>query len=107
MARQVQVALHSDAEAVTLTMRKDDVRSPAQAGDQPGPHDLLGMRERCQIPAGPFEISDAPGGCIGATVGLPLAAELPDHCRVRADHGHPSALACSTDTALRGMQAIQ
>lgn len=106
-ARQMRVALHSDAEAVVLTVQDDGVGQPALAGDQPGSHGLLDMCKRCQMPGGPFEIGNTPGGRIGVTVGLPLAAELPDHRRVRADHGHPSTPASRANAAVRGTKAIR
>ena len=76
-ASQGRVALHSGAEAVVLTVQDDGIGLPAQAGDQPGSHGLLGVRERCQMLGGRFEIGNTPGGGVGLTVRLPLAAELP------------------------------
>lgn len=76
-ASQVRVALHSNAESVVLTVQDDGIGLPAQARHQPGSHGLLGMRERCQMLGGHFEIGNTPGGGVGVTVRLPLAAELP------------------------------
>ena len=76
-ASQVRVALRNSAEAVVLTAQDDGIGLPAQAGDQPGSHGLLGMRERCRMLGGQFETGNTPGGGVGVTVRLPLAAELP------------------------------
>ena len=76
-ASQVRVALRNSAEAVVLTAQDDGIGLPAQAADQPGSHGLLGMRERCRMLGGQFEIGNTPGGGVGVTVRLPLAAELP------------------------------
>ena len=77
-ARQVQVELHSSADVVVLTVQDDGIGLPAQALHQQASHGLLGMRERCQMLGGQFEIGNAPGGGVRVAVRLPLAAEPPD-----------------------------
>ena len=76
-ASQVRVALHSGANAVVLTVQDNGIGLPAQAGHQSGSHGVLGMRERCQMLGGQFEIGSTPGGGVGVTVRLPLAAVPP------------------------------
>lgn len=76
-ARQVQVELHCSSDAVVLTVQDDGIGLPAHALHQQGSHGLLGMRERCQMLGGQFEIGNAPAGGVRVAVRLPLAAEPP------------------------------
>ena len=76
-ANQVRVALHSGTGAVVLTVQDNGIGLPERATLQSGSHGLLGMRERCQMLDGQFEIGNLPGGGVGVTVRLPLTAEPP------------------------------
>jgi two-component system, NarL family, sensor histidine kinase UhpB len=66
---------------VVLTVRDNGIGLPANAARQPGSYGLVGMRERCQMLGGRFEIGNAPGGGVGVTVRLPLAAGPHDETR--------------------------
>ena len=84
-ASQVRVGLHRGVEAALLTVQDDGTGLPAQAGDQPGSNGLLGMRERCQMLAGQFEIVNTRAAALAS----------PCACRWR-----PSSLASSHRTCL-------
>ena len=73
-ASKVRVELQSSADAVVLTVQDDGIGLPARAAQQPGSHGLLGMRERCQMLGGQFEIGNTASGGVGVTARLPLAA---------------------------------
>lgn len=76
-ASQVRVELQCSADAVVLKVQDNGTGLPKQATHPPGSHGLLGMRERCQMLGGHFEIGNAREGGVVVTVRLPLAAEPP------------------------------
>ena len=104
-ASQVRVALRNNAEAVVLTVQDDGIGLPAHTGDQPGSHGLLGMRSRCQMLGSQFEIGNTPGGGVGVTVRLPLAAELPGQRASDAPQPTPSKSTQTMATTTRQPRA--
>jgi signal transduction histidine kinase len=89
-ASHVRVALQSSADAVVLTVHDDGIGLPEQATRRPRSHGLLGMRERCQMLGGQFEIVNATGGGVSMTVRLPWAAKPSDEALPGAPTPRPS-----------------